>query len=263
MAAPARVSGRPYATITAPARHLQAACETEPVAEIELVWFPGTCSRVTLIALEEIGVPFTTRLSPLARSSDPEFLALNPKGKVPVLLIDGVALTETPAILTHLARLHPGAALLPSGDELIELDALATMSWLAGAIHPTITRLRYPLRFCDLPGSAERTKQLAAQSLRGSFELLERRLEGRDWLYERWSAVDAYLLWAWFRAVGSGMDAGGLRRCAAHARRCEERPSVARALEREEQTLAEMLRTGVVSTEQLPPHQVGKAPLAA
>ncbi len=52
---------------------------------MELVWFPGTCSRVTLIALEEIGEPFSTRLAPVSRSADAEFLSLNPKGKVPVL----------------------------------------------------------------------------------------------------------------------------------------------------------------------------------
>ena len=227
--------------------------------EIELLWFPGTCSRVTLVALEEIGEPFMTRLSPLARGTDSEFLSINPKGKVPVLTLDGTPVTETPAIMTYLARLYPAAELLPTGDPLVAIDALATMSWIAGGIHPSITRLRYPLRFCDAPGSADRTRALAAEALRGCFKVAEERLADREWLYDKWSVIDAYLLWAWFRAVGSGMDPRGLARCAAHAARCELRPSVARALDLEESTYAEMLAAGALPVE-LPPHQVGRTP---
>jgi glutathione S-transferase len=232
------------------------------VARIELIWFPGTCSRVTLIALEEIGEPFATRVSPVARASDPAFLAMNPKGKVPVLTIDGVQLTETPAIMTRLAVLYPAARLLPAGDPMIENEALAMMCWIAGAMHPAITRMRYPQRFCDVPGSADRTRTLAAEALRACFELVEKRLTGRVWLYGEWSIVDAYLLWAWFRAAGSGMDCVRLPRCAAHAARCESWPSVARALDREEAVYAEMLESGVLAVE-LPPHQVGRTPSVA
>jgi glutathione S-transferase len=229
---------------------------------MELVWFPGTCSRVTLIALEEIGEPFSTRLAPVSRAGDVEFRSVNPKGKVPVLEIDGIALTETPAIMTELARLFPAAHLLPTGDPSVAVDALATMSWIAGGMHPPITRMRYPLRFCDVPGSEDRTRTLAAHALRSSFEVVETRLADREWLYDDWSVVDAYLLWAWFRGVGSGMDARGLVRCASHAWRCEERPSVARALDQEESTYAEMLATGTLSVD-LPPNQVGRTPAIA
>jgi glutathione S-transferase len=227
------------------------------VREILLLWFPGTCSRVTLIALEEIGEPFAARVSPVARATDPGFLAINPKGKVPVLRIDGVQLTETPAIMTRLAALYPAAQLLPTGDPLIENDALAMMCWISGAIHPSITRMRYPQRFCDVRGSENRTRELAAAGLRSCFELVEQRLGDRDWLYGGWSVVDAYLLWAWFRAAGSGMDCSGLPHCAAHAARCELRPAVARALDREEAAYADMLDSGALVAE-LPPNQVGR-----
>jgi len=215
-----------------------------------------------LIALEEIGEPFSTRLSPVDRGSDEEFLSVNPKGKVPVLEIDGVGLTETPAIMTELARRFPAAQLLPRGDPSVAVDALATMSWIASGMHPAITRMRYPLRFCDVPGSEDRTRVLAAHALRGCFEVVESRIADREWLYDDWSVVDAYLLWAWFRAVGSGMDARGLERCAFHASRCEERPSVARALDQEESTYAEMVTSGTLGIE-LPPNQVGRTPAIA
>lgn len=237
-------------------------CETLRVAVLELIWFPGTCSRVALIALEEIGEPFSTRVSPVDRSHDPAFLAVNPKGKVPVLTVDGVMLTEIPAIMTRLAALYPQARLLPAGDWLVENDALAMMCWIAGAMHPSITRMRYPQRFCDVPGSEGRTRALAAEALRTCFELVEQRLDAGGWLYGEWSIVDAYLLWAWFRAAGSGMDCTALPGCAAHAARCEQWPSVARALDHEEALYAEMLASGAL-TVKLPPHQVGRTPSIA
>jgi glutathione S-transferase len=68
-----------------------------------------------------------------------------------VLTIDGVQVTETPAVMTRLAALYPTARLLPTGDPVIENDALAMTCWTAGVMHPPITRMRYPQRFCDLP----------------------------------------------------------------------------------------------------------------
>ncbi|MGH3260951.1 MAG: glutathione S-transferase family protein, partial [Trebonia sp.] len=118
---------------------------------------------------------------------------------------------------------------------------------------------RYPQRFCDAPGSEDRTRALAAGALRTCFEVVEERLSDQPWLFGEWSIVDAYLLWAWFRAIGSGMDGRGLSRCAAHAACCEQWPSVSRTLDREEVTYAEMIATGTLTTE-LPPNQVGRTP---
>ena len=52
--------------------------------------------------------------APTRSITRPEYLAINPKGKVPTLIIDRVRFTETPAIVTHLARTYPGARLLPN-----------------------------------------------------------------------------------------------------------------------------------------------------
>jgi glutathione S-transferase len=228
---------------------------------IELVWFPGSCSRVTLIALEEIGVPFTDTVVPRAWANNADYLALNPKGKVPTLVIDGVPFTETMAIVTHLADSYPEARLLPVGNALVDIDVLATMSWFASGLHPLVSRLRFPMFVNDDPSSFDRTRAMAAHGLARCFAILEERLSDREWLYGDWSIVDGYLLWFWFRAVGSGMDGAHLPRCADHAQRCEQRPSVTRALEREETAYASLLASGALR-ETLPPHQVGRAPAA-
>ena len=89
--------------------------------ELKLFVAPNTCARVPTIALEEIGVPFNTELIRTAagQQSSPEYLAVNPKGKVPALLIDGQPLTENVAILRWLNRTYPEAKLLPKpGREL-------------------------------------------------------------------------------------------------------------------------------------------------
>lgn len=229
---------------------------------IELVWFPGSCSRVTLIALEEIGVPFTATVVPFGWRESREYRALNPKGKVPTLMIDGVRFTETLAIVMHLARTHPDARLLPTGDPLVEIDVLAMMAWFASGLHPLVARLRFPKLVNDDPASFERTRAMAAKELHASFAIPEQRLADREWLYGDWSIVDGYLLWCWFRAVGSGMDGSAFPRCAEHAERCERRPSVARALDREESEYEQLLSSGRLGVT-LPPHQVGRAPAPA
>jgi glutathione S-transferase len=187
-----------------------------------------------MVALEEIGVPFDYTFAGADRSTNEAYLAVNPKGKVPALVVDGVLFTETTAIVTHLARTYPEARLLPTGDPFVEIDALSTMSWFAAGIHPLIFRMRFPMRVNDDPSSFARTREIAGKELTKAFGILETRLADRSWLFDDWSIVDAYLLWTWFRSTGSGMDGSPFTRCADHARRCEYRPSVARVLDLEE-----------------------------
>jgi glutathione S-transferase len=226
---------------------------------IELIWFPGTCSRVTLIALEELEVPFQTATVPWGWADDPGLLAHNAKGKVPTLLIDDVVLTENPAILTHLHRRYPDRGLLPSGDPATDIEVLSTMSWFASGIHPLVARLRYPASVNDEPSTFARTRELAGGRLDRCFQVLEASLAEREWLYGEWSCLDGYLLWLWFRAVGAGFVGSRYPRCADHAQRCERRPSVTRALDREEGELARLVGEGTLTAEP-PPHQAGRLP---
>src|SRR5579863_9712700 len=103
---------------------------------IDLYWAPGSCARVPFIALEHAGVPF--ELHVLNRYAGDfqtsEFRAVNPKGKVPVLVLDGEVITENPVIQIVLARTFPEARLLPTGDERIVTQAMSTMAWFASDI---------------------------------------------------------------------------------------------------------------------------------
>ena len=105
---------------------------------LTLYFAPGASSFAVHIALHEIGVPFEGK--PMSfRQNDmqaPEFLALNPEGKVPTLVVDGRPLTEVAAILFYLAKRFPEAGLLPLGD--IEAEAQA-LSWMYSLL-PRCTR---------------------------------------------------------------------------------------------------------------------------
>lgn len=224
----------------------------------ELYWYPGTCARVPFVALEEIGEPFDVRVVDLVAERD-NYRAVNSKGRVPALVSDAGTVTENPVVLSFLARRHPEAGLLPVGDALVEREVLETMAWFASSFHPKITRLRFPMFSCNEPNAYQSIKDIAGSQLEEGFELVEERLEGRQWMFDEWSIVDVYLLWLWFRSTGSGMDGSRFPRCAEHARRCEARPTVAKVLDREEAEFARLQGEGKIP-DYYPAFQVGRAP---
>src|SRR5439155_6774292 len=106
---------------------------------LTLYFSPGSSSMATHIALNEIGVPFEAKLTALHRNEHraADYLAVNPEGKVPTLMIDGRPLTEVAAGLWYLARRHPEAGLLPQhGDIEAEARVISWMSFIASTIHP-------------------------------------------------------------------------------------------------------------------------------
>jgi glutathione S-transferase len=215
------------------------------MASYTLFVAPGSCARVPTIALEEIGVPFETRLVRFMKGEhrSPAYLALNPKGKVPSLLIDGEALTENVAILRFLAHRHPEAHLLPRAEsELDDARQIADLAFCSSTLHPIVTRIRMPGFFADGAEAERSVWNKAVAMMRLNFEVVEARLGAGVWWYgDVWSVMDAYLYWVWFRVTGAGFDPGPFPRFAEHARRMETRPAVRRALAHEadqEKTLA-------------------------
>src|ERR1700757_43198 len=103
---------------------------------LTLFFAPGSSSMAPHIALHEVGAPFESRPISLRskenRTSD--YLAINPEGKVPTLLIDGRPLTEVAAILFYLAKRFPMAGLLPEGGFEAEAQAISWTSFLAATV---------------------------------------------------------------------------------------------------------------------------------
>src|SRR5207245_6540439 len=85
---------------------------------LKLYYAPGTCALATHIALEEAGAPYEAVLVDFRSQSQrsPEYLAVNPKGRVPALVTESGTLTETPALLCFVAQQFPKAELAPLAD---------------------------------------------------------------------------------------------------------------------------------------------------
>jgi glutathione S-transferase len=229
---------------------------------IDLYWAPGSCARVPYVALEETGTDFELHVLNryLGEVDAPEYRSVNPKAKVPALVVDGDwVITENPVIQTELSRMFPDAHLLPTGERAAT-EAASLMAWFASGLQPAVGRQRLPGVFFDGDAAGlERVRMVARRELQNAFTILEERLADREWLLGEWSIVDAYMLWVWFRAVGAGMDPVPFPRCADHGRRTEARPSVARVLDREESEWARFTEDGTVP-DSVPAYQVGRTP---
>src|SRR4051812_30456164 len=102
-----------------------------------LYYAPNACSLVPYVTLTEAGASFEVKKLNLGKDQQksPDYLKLNPKHKVPLLIVDGRTLTENVAIQLWIARAFPGARLMPS-DPWQELQAVSILAWCASGIHP-------------------------------------------------------------------------------------------------------------------------------
>lgn len=209
--------------------------------DYRLYYSPGACSLAVHIALEEIGIPFEREEVSVARgeTTQPEYLAINPKARVPALAIAGETrvLTELPAILTFLARRHPEANLLPSDNALDEARCHEWLAWLAGWVHGVgYGELWRPLRFVSDPALCETISAAGRRTIEQSCVCIEAELaDGRPWAVARgYSIVDPFLLvlYRWGNRIGLPMRerypawTGIVRRVSA-------RPAVQRAMANE------------------------------
>lgn len=210
------------------------------MAKLEFYFSPGACSLATHIALEEAGAEFDAQPISLKKGQQytPEYLALNPKGKVPLLVVDGKPLTENVAILSYLNRAYPQAKLLPVGDPMREAEALSFIAWCASGVHTVIGRFFAPQKICDLADSRDNVLNIAAEGTAKNFALIEKTLAGKDWVFGEWSAADAYIFVFWRWALGLKLDVAPYPNYAQHFERMMQRPAVQRALAREKDSQA-------------------------
>lgn len=179
-----------------------------------LFYSPGACSLAPHIVLEELGVPYEPVRVVIAEGANrqPEYLAINPRGRVPALAISDAqgerVLTEAMAIMIYLARRHPDAGLLPDDPELF-VRAVEWMSWLASIMHQAGVRTVFrPERFTTDAGGAEAIAAQGRASIRAGYADIEMRLGGKSFaLAGNFSAVDAYLLvfYRWGNRCGLSM----------------------------------------------------------
>jgi len=199
--------------------------------QLILYYAPITCALVPYVTLTEAGAPFEVRALNFGKSQHmtPEYLALNPKHKVPVLVIDGEPLSENVAIQMWIARSFPTAKLLPLSP-MLELKAISLLAWCASGIHPFIFRIFAPRRCCDLPGAEESVRRLAQKQLFENYRIADDLLAGREYFFDHFTAVDAHFFWCFRRGTQLNLDMSRFPHCLAHFERMQQRPSVQKVL---------------------------------
>ncbi|MBL8699053.1 MAG: glutathione S-transferase family protein [Alphaproteobacteria bacterium] len=210
---------------------------------LKLFYSPGSCSLAPHIALEETGAAYERVKVALASGEQktPAYLAINPKGRVPVLAEDDHVVTENPAILRAIARRFPAARLWPDDDIWAEAACLEWCAWLSNTIHVHYAHVRRSERYADDETAKAEVQRKGKEVCRQLWADVDARLKGRTWaIGERYSVADPYLLvfWTWGRGPVLGFDmAKDYPNWTAHARRMAQRPAVQRVFAREELAL--------------------------
>ncbi|HEX8572577.1 MAG TPA: glutathione binding-like protein [Allosphingosinicella sp.] len=202
---------------------------------LRLFYSPGACSLVPHVALEEAGAEFEAVRTPIAEKAHkrPEYLAINPRGLIPAIEVEGDVVTENIAVLAYIGHRWPGSGLMPLDDPAGLARVFELLSWFATTVH-------YggfgPIYRARAAGIERPEAEVAADRdrLRGLFGEIDALLAPGPWLLgDRYSLADPYPLafLRWARRLE--LDLSEHRRWTEHARRMVERPAVARALARE------------------------------
>ena len=163
---------------------------------IRLYYAPGACSLASHIAIEELGLRYdTVRLNLLAGDQrKPEYLALNPRGRVPTAVIDGKVLTENVGIMTYFGGGFGQGKIWPK-DTWHQAKLVSTMAWLSNTVHTTYGHLFRPERYADGDAAREAVKAKAREVYGLCLKEIDGLLAGRQWaIGNHYTVVDGYLL---------------------------------------------------------------------
>ncbi len=202
-----------------------------------LYYAPTACSVAAHIALEEIGADFEARRIDLAKGeqTSPEYLKINPRGRVPALVVDGQVVTEVPALLTYIAGLKPELELIPPAGSLAQARCFEWLGFLSSTLHVAYAQFRRPARFVR-DGSPCRD-EVSEEGRRITIRLYD---EVEQRLGDGWAAGDAYSIadiylfpfhgWAWRLNVDAAAE---YPKWTSLIERLKQRPAVRRVLDKE------------------------------
>jgi len=203
---------------------------------LRLYYATGTCALATHIALEETGAPYeAVRVDFGAQAQrGPEYLAINPKGRVPALVTDRGTLTETPGLLVYVAQSFPAAELAPLADPFALAQAQEFNSYLCATVHVAHAHGRRGTRWADDAAAIEAMKRKVPATMTECFELIEKKLLKGPWVMgEQYTICDPYLFTIATWLEGDGVDTAKLPRVVEHRRRMLARPAVQKAVAEE------------------------------
>ena len=204
---------------------------------LKLYYAPGTCALASHIALAETGAPYTTEKVDFKsnQQNSPQYLGINPKGRVPSLVTDSGILTETPAILAFIAQSFPRAKLAPLDDAFAFAQVQAFNSYMCSTVHVAHAHKGRGYRWASDEASFADMKRMVPKSVGACFALIERDMLSGPWaMGETYTICDPYLFTIAQWLDGDGVDLATLPKVADHRNRMAERPAVRKALAEEQ-----------------------------
>jgi glutathione S-transferase len=203
---------------------------------MKLFYAVHTCALASHIALEESGADYTTvRID--FRSNEqrkPDYLAINPKGRVPALVTKQGVLTETPAILAYVAQSFPDARLAPLDDAFVFAKVQAFNSYLCSTVHVAHAHRVRGYRWADDPAALAEMQRKVPQTVGECFSLIEREMLVGPWVMgDTYTICDPYLFTLSQWLEGDGVDVARFPKLKDHMQRVSERPGVKKVLAQE------------------------------
>jgi glutathione S-transferase len=196
---------------------------------MKFFYAPNTCSLASHIALEEAGAEYEAIRIDFTKADQkkPDYLAINPKARVPALVTEQGVLTETPALLVYVAQRYPASKLAPIEDPFALAEVQAFNSYLCSTVHVAHAHRMRGYRWADDEAAFESMRRKAPQAVAECFSLIERDMLREPFVMgDTLTVCDFYLftLAQWLEA--DGVDIESLPKVKDHRRRISERPSV-------------------------------------
>jgi glutathione S-transferase len=204
---------------------------------MKLYFATNTCALASHIALEEAGADYATVRVNFAvnEQRSPEYLAINPKGRVPALITDSGILTETPAMLAFIAQSFPGANLAPLDDPFRFAEVQAFNSYLCSTVHVAHAHRMRGARWADDQAAIDAMKRKVPDSVGACFDLIETKMLRGPWVMgESYTICDPYLFTIARWLEGDGIDPARFPKVKAHRDRVSERSAVRKVLAAEQ-----------------------------
>jgi glutathione S-transferase len=189
----------------------------------------GSCSTATHIALEEAGADYVVVKIDTSAGDQrkPEFLKINPKGRVPVLVTNHGPLTENVALLLYVAQTHAHANLAPLGDPFALAKLNAFNSYLSSTVHVAHAHKMRGSRWTDNAVAIETMKSKVLQNMTDCAVVIENEYLAGPWVMgQKYSIGDCYLhvITGWM--IGDGVDMKQFPKLSAHRAAMLARPAV-------------------------------------
>ncbi len=200
--------------------------------QIKLYYSPGACSLAPHIVLEELGIPYeAVKISTSeGQQRSPEYLKINPRGRVPALAVDGKVLVENVAILSFLGGGFPQKGLWPA-KTWDQAQALSMMAWLADTVHPAFAHMFRPERYVEGEAAQAAVKAGGRKAFGDSLAEIDRLVAGKSWAVGgRYSVVDAYLVVFYRWGNRNGFPVKDLAHYTALVERVLARPAVKKVM---------------------------------